>query len=278
MCRCGPPSVWGTVPRSRLHGRAVGFVVFPQKVVDHGRRYERTTKILSIWAAKGGVGASVTAAAVSVLACRDHGEAVLVDLYGDQAPILGLATTNAPGVFDWLGSRADRRESLERLAVPTSIGVHLLQPGTSDGWSPDRAEHLVGLLGSFDCPVVVDCGVRGSDPGPGRSTDGSGVDGLVGLLRASSRSILVSSSCYLAVRRAVHLLSEDRAGQPSGADGLVVVADPGRALTAADVASVTQLELLAAVERDPAVARCVDAGQFLSRPPRSLLRSMRDVL
>lgn len=230
---------------------------------------------------------------------------MLVDLRGDQLPILGLAATPSTGLFDWLASRADRRESLERLSVPTTIGLHVVPPGVPVRCEPDRIDQLVAVLASFDCPVIIDCGVRRSVDDVEVLDSGAGLDRLVEALCDSSRSVLVSSSCYLAVRRAVHLLTDDRHRVPdrspephdvegehrgddldgsgygglptvSGvrADGLVVIADPGRALDAADIASVTQLELLASSERDPAVARSVDAGVFLHRPPRGLLRAL----
>lgn len=182
-----------------------------------------------------------------------------------------------------------------------------MPPGGNRVWDPARVEQLVEVLGSFDCPVIVDCGIRTPDPASGDHPDRSPNEVLVDALCSSSRSVLVSSSCYLAVRRAVHVLAADdrdrqedqEPGDPTmpgqhvggvagrttrrrrksrvSTSGLVVVADPGRALDASDVASVTQLDLLASVERDPAVARCVDAGQFLTRPPRSLLRALRGV-
>lgn len=274
-------------------------------MVDDARPDDRTTEILSFWTAKGGVGASVTAAAVALLASREHGEALLVDLRGDQLPILGLASNGAAGLFDWLESKADRRQSIERLSIPTSAGLHLVQPGAVGRWTPDRVDKLIEVLMSFDCPVVIDCGLRAPDGGPTGARIDVGVDHLVGELCRVSRSVLVSSSCYLAVRRAVNVLSQDgrrdaadlsskvvphdvradlalredrpRSG-PTTTAGLVVISDPGRALEATDVASVTQLELLAHSERDPAVARCVDAGMFLQRPPRSLLRSLGRLL
>lgn len=241
------------------------------------------------------MGTSVTVAATALLAAREHGEAILIDVNGDQAAILGLPSPQSAGVFDWLHSRADSRESFERLAIPTSVGLHLVPPGSVGPCDPDRVAQLTTLLTSFDCPVVIDCGLRvpsggtaldDGDPAAGfRSTQaasGQSADrpsssvthsALVEELCSSSRSILVSSSCYLAVRRAVQVIDAAHDG-----DGLVVIADPGRALDANDIASVTQLKLVASAERDPAVARCVDAGMFLHRPPRGLLRAMRDLL
>lgn len=236
----------------------------------------------------------MSSAAAALAATHEFGEALLVDMGGDQSSILGLPATSSPGLFDWLASKAKGRESIERLAVPTSAGLHLVPPGTVGRWDIDRSDELVELLVSFDCPVIVDCGLRG----PWVDRQSPAVDrqmpDLVERLCSKGRSVLVSSSCYLAVRRAVRIISAERDDQGSrstevrrrrlgdvpgpATDGLVVVADPGRALDAGDVANVTQLDLLASCERDPAVARCVDAGLFLQRPPRALLRMMRNVL
>lgn len=197
-----------------------------------------------------------------------------------------MASPTSAGVFDWLASTAEGRESFERLIVPTGVGVHLVPPGSARCWDPQRVARLVEVLSSLDCPVVIDCGLR--RPTVARPPDevgnqrvshvvmanGGGTgSALVEELCSSTRSVLVSSACYLAVRRAVQMPDAVR-----DTDGLVVVAEPGRALDAKDVASVTQLDLLATIERDPAAARCIDAGLFLHRPTRSLLRAVRELL
>ena len=64
--------------------------------------------------------------------------------------------------------------------------------------------------------------------------------------------------CYLALRSVL------AAGQ-HGLDGLILVAEPGRALSARDATDVTGLDVVATVLASPAVARIIDAGLLASR-------------
>ena len=63
--------------------------------------------------------------------------------------------------------------------------------------------------------------------------------------------------CYLALRT---LLAAEH-----GLDGLVLVAEPGRALNERDVADVTGLDVVATVPVTPGVARTIDAGLLAAR-------------
>ena len=74
--------------------------------------------------------------------------------------------------------------------------------------------------------------------------------------------LLVTRPCSLAVRRAVA-----QGVQPSG---LVVVHEPGRVLTSRELSRVLGAPVVAEVDYDPVVARCVDAGLLRSRLPRPL--------
>lgn len=258
-----------------------------------------------MWSAKGGVGLSVTAAAVALARSRSAGEALLVDLCGDQAAILGISEPAGPGLFDWLGSKADSSESIRRLAVDTADGLALLPPGEPGTWTVGRETQFIDALRALDVPVVFDCGQRrlvdqrsssaeGSEP-TGSSADSPVAcrDRLVERLIYSGSSVLVISPCYLALRHAVAVLSKGskgdgdpvgvslrRTGPRSAAaqmDSLIVVSEPGRALDGSDVSAVTGIPVIATLERDPAVARCVDSGQFLYRPNRGLLRALADI-
>ena len=73
---------------------------------------------------------------------------------------------------------------------------------------------------------------------------------------------MVVRPCYLALRRSV------RAGATP--DGIIVISEPGRALSADDVARCLGAPILASLAIDPTVARAVDAGLLLSRLPASL--------
>jgi hypothetical protein len=52
--------------------------------------------------------------------------------------------------------------------------------------------------------------------------------------------------------------------------GVVVVNEPGRVLSPADVERATKAPVAAVVEIDPSVARLVDSGLLTGRLPRSL--------
>jgi hypothetical protein len=56
----------------------------------------------------------------------------------------------------------------------------------------------------------------------------------------------------------------------------VVVQEPGRVLTTADVQQVVQVPVLAEVVLDPAVSRTIDAGMLAGRVPRSLAKALSD--
>ena len=75
------------------------------------------------------------------------------------------------------------------------------------------------------------------------------------------RVTLVTRCCYLALRRAL---------AAPAADDVVVVAEPGRALTSTDVASVLGLPVVATIRYEPAVARTIDAGLLASRLPAAI--------
>jgi hypothetical protein len=117
---------------------------------------------------------------------------------------------------------------------------------------------LAAALGSEARLVVVDCGTFGIDAVPEVPLE---------LAACATQSLLVVRPCYLALRRA------QRA--PIRPSRVIVVAEPGRALTAPDVEAVLGVPLLAEVVSDPAVARAVDAGLLASRLPRGLERALR---
>jgi hypothetical protein len=81
------------------------------------------------------------------------------------------------------------------------------------------------------------------------------------------RTLLVTRACYLALRRAV--------ATPWRPDGVVLVAEPGRALRVPDIERAVGVPVVATVSHDPAVARAVDAGLLAARLPRLLQRELR---
>lgn len=207
--------------------------------------------MIMCWAAKGGSGTSVVAAALALLAANHH-PTLLVDLAGDGAAVLGMAEPSGPGVTDWLASPTSGAEALTRLAVPAADGLRLVPRGQAGlDAPPERWAALASALVASNA-VVVDAGT-GAPPGE--------------LQAAATHSLLVTRPCYLSLKRAVAL--------PCRPTGVVLVDEPGRALRARDVEHAIGVPVVAQVDLDPTVARAVDAGLLASRLPATLARPLR---
>lgn len=197
--------------------------------------------LIACWSTKGGAGTTVVAAALGVLLARRHPTgALLVDVGGDLPAALGLAPLAPDGA--------------EEVAVG-GLPLALRSAG------PGAADLDVAALAGDRRAVVADCGRLDLTPPAG----GLPAD----LVVAADRSLLVLRPCYLALRRAV--------AAPVRPTGVVVVVEPGRAITADDIADALGVPVVAEVQVTEAVARAVDAGLLVSRVPRSLLRDLRGV-
>jgi hypothetical protein len=212
--------------------------------------------LIACWSVKGGVGTSVVAASLALLLARDAAPgAVLADLAGDAPAVLGLPEPEGPGLAGWLAAGPSvPADGLARLEVEAAPGLGLLPRGTGP-LAPDRAGVLAAVLDRSPRPAVVDCG-RCGDPA---------VDGVV---ERAPVSLLVTRPCYLALRRAV--------AAPRRPTGVVLVDEPGRVLSAADVRAAVGVPVVARVLLDPLVARLVDAGLLSGRLPRTL-HALREV-
>ena len=201
------------------------------------------------WSVKGGSGTTVVACSLMLLASRSR-SALLVDLAGDVPTALGVPEPSTPGVSEWLASPTADADALDRLRVPISETAGLIPRGLGE-LVPSRWAELAAALIAGDS-VVVDAGT-----GPPPSE----------LVAAADHSWLVIRPCYLALRRAVALQV-----RPTG---VVLIAEPGRSLRAADVERAVGVPVVAEVITDPAVARAVDAGLLATRQPRSLAHALR---
>ena len=201
------------------------------------------------WAAKGGSGTTVVACALALGFARTQ-PATLVDLSGDSATALGLAEPSGPGVIDWLASPTSAPADLARLAVTIRDDVLLIPRGSASPPDDQWARLATALEGS--ARVIVDAGT-GIPPDA--------------LHRAAEQSLLVTRPCFIALRRAQQLDA-----RPTG---IVLIDEPGRALTSSDIEHALGVPVVAEVRLDPAVARAVDAGLLVSRLPRSLIASLR---
>ena len=208
------------------------------------------------WSPKGGSGTTVIAASLALTLAARHGSALLVDLAGDVPAVLGMAEPSGQGALDWLASPDAGPDALARLAYPGAGGLDVVAAGTGPPhgpWPPGRAAALVDALAGEQRPVIVDAGLLHP--------------GLHDLVARATSSLLVIRSCYLALRRAV--------AAPVRPSGIVLVHEPGRALSRADVAEVLGVPVVATVPLSPDVARAVDAGLLASRLPSGLSRNLR---
>lgn len=206
------------------------------------------------WSVKGGTGTTVVAASLALVSARS-GPTVIVDLEGDVAPALGVASPSGPGVSEWLASPHADAAALWRLAVDVAPNLALVHPGDEAVPGPTmpdvHAERLVAALSRCPHPVVVDAGR---------------VTGPPSLHHCAGSSLLVVRQCYLGLRRAT--------ARPVMAHGAVLVEEPGRAVSASDIERALGVPLVATLPWDPAVARAVDAGLLATRLPASLARQL----
>jgi hypothetical protein len=213
--------------------------------------------LVACWSAKGGSGTTVVAVALASLLARAAGEAVLADLAGDVPAVLGLADSRGPGLTDWMAAGdAVPADALARLEVAGPAGLRVLPAGGAPAAEvpPGRGDVLAALLGTDPRPVVADCGATPVGP-------------RLALAAAASTSLLVLRPCYLALRRAQSF--------PLRPSGVVLVDEPGRALTADDVEAVLGVPVRAVITVDRDIARAVDSGSFANRIPRRLERALR---
>lgn len=228
--------------------------------------------LITCWSVKGGTGVSVVCAALAGLLAERHGAATLIDFGGDQPAILGIAEPAGSGVLDWCDSDAGP-QALARLSIEVATDLELIPAGRgSAATRPERAAELVAASRVLSDVVVVDAGV------PMASDHDAGVTeaGLAGHerrrhpvehLREAGTSLFVTTCCYVALRRAT------RTG--ISADGVVLLAEPGRALDKRDVEAVLGIPVVGVVESDPAVRRAVDSGQLIRKVPPSLTKGLR---
>ncbi|MDE0652656.1 MAG: hypothetical protein OXI26_03295 [bacterium] len=231
---------------------------------------------VACWSVKGGSGTSVTAALAARrwAATTDVG-ALLVDLCGDTAGLLGVPEPATPGVADWLNVGDEVQiDALRRLEREVASGLSLLHRGTGALCRTDRAEVMARELAADHRVTVVDGGCLWR---PGGEETGGVAAGAVAddidvrrrIVAGADRSWLVTRACFLALRRA--------ARAPLQPTGVVLLTEPGRPLTAGDVEDVVGAPVVLRLDVDPSVARAVDAGLLASRVPAALDRALAQV-
>jgi len=219
--------------------------------------------LFALWSPKGGSGTSVLAAACAAALAR-RGGCRLADLGGDLPAILGLGADPETGVADWLAAGPTApTDALDRLGVEVVPGLSLLPRGRlASVLEPEAAAEAGAALAVAlrDGPLtIVDVGVPDSPVARA-------------VLEVSDATFLVLRECYLALRRAAG------SSLTSRAFGLVVLQEPGRSLSPADVAQVLGRPVTTRVAMRVAIARAVDAGVLPARLPEPLARSAEQIL
>ena len=200
------------------------------------------------WSAKGGSGTTVVAAA---LALGSSNDSLLIDLDGELPAALGVPEPSGQGLSDWFASDAPERSILD-LAAAVAGTTRLVPRGPAAiPRESARWPTLRSFLTTSPLDVVVDAGC-GAPPAD--------------LIAEQARKLLVTRPCYLSLLRATRLPRPD---------GIVLVAEPGRSLTAGDVARAIGAPVVAEVAVDPAIARAVDAGLLAARLPRAMVKSLQ---
>lgn len=209
------------------------------------------------WAAKGGSGTTVI---TSTLALESTRPALLVDLDGDVPMMLGMAEPDRPGVSDWLDSGGAPTQLDDLLVDIDDLTTLLPHRGVHDSAAAPATDARWRELGAW-CDAWA------------RSTGGEvWIDAGTGtppaaLAASVEQRWLVTRPCYLSLRRA--------AGAAVRPTGVVLVDEPGRSLRVRDVERSIAAPIVTRLLIDPRVARAVDAGLLMSRPPRTIRRDLR---
>lgn len=218
--------------------------------------------LIACWSAKGGSGVTVIAASLALLLARQGPPgAVLADLDGDAAAVLGLPEEPTAGLAGWLAAGEDvPADALARLEVQVAPGLALLPRG-SGPLATGRIAALLALWEGGHRPVVVDCGNLTKQVDPAVATP---------VARAADRSLLVIRPCYLSLCHATRA--------PVRPTGAIAVTQPGRPMGHRDVERALDVPVVCRLAEDPVVSRAVDAGLTAQRVPRSLARGLRHVV
>ena len=213
------------------------------------------------WAAKGGSGTTVVAAALALSSTRPS---LLVDLDGEIPAVLGLPEPDRPGVAEWLASDTSADHLAELLidigprawllpwrAAMSELRHEAVAVEHGGRWAA-LGDWLHDWSNQWGCDVTVDVGTR-VPPEP--------------LTARADRSLLVTRPCYLSLRRAVR-----SSCRPTG---VILVDEPGRSLGHRDVEHALGAPVEAVVSVDPSVARAVDAGLLAGRLPGVMTRALR---
>ncbi len=205
--------------------------------------------ITVIYAHKAGQGVTTIAATLAILTARAGRRTLLVDTGTDLAAVLGINEPDRPGLGDYL---TNTTITLPDIVTPITENLDLITRGNhASELTAATYGLLTGGLGHYDT-VTIDA-----------------IPAATEWVRHADARVLVTRPCYLALR---HATSHPRP------DHLVVITEPGRALTPADIETVIGTPVTATVPYAPDISRAVDAGLLTTRPPRSLTRALSPIV
>jgi len=224
------------------------------------------------WAAKGGSGTTVVAATLALESARP---ALLVDLAGELPAALGLEPPDRPGVADWFdadGAPTQLADLLVDIDDTTTLLPHRQSSTTTSAGTRRPGHDLAGddmpacsrwrdlctWLDEWEHANDGDVWIDGGTGSPAPA-----------LAAAIEHRWLITRACYLSLRRA--------AASPTRPTGVLLVTEAGRALRARDIERAVGAPIVARLPIDPRVARAVDAGLLMSRPPSTIRRSLRRI-
>ena len=233
---------------------------------------------IAVWSAKGGSGTSTVAALLArCLAETSRHGAVLVDMCGDAADMVGAATAPpAPGVADCLITPADTEADAGRQCqVETHSGLAVLRRGSGPLTNPAGATRLVAQLGRYGPTVIVDAGCLWRPGGDTAGGSGAGrvpddIDVRASAVDGAAQSWLVTRPCLMSLRRAANI-----AGRP---DGVVLVKEPHRPINASDVEAVIGAPVVLTIDVSAAIAAATGGGPATAPIPRSVVRATKMAL
>ena len=217
------------------------------------------------WAAKGGSGTTVV---TTTFALESERPALLVDLAGEVPAVLGMSAPDRPGVADWLnadGATAQLDDLLVEIDDTTTLLTHRQvgeitpQHGATSARAADpRWQELCSWFDQWEATHHGDVWIDGGTGSPPTALAG-GV----------KHRWLITRACYLSLRRAAASLV-----RPTG---VLLVDEAGRALRDCDIERSIGAPIVGRLPIDPKVARAVDAGLLISRPPQTIRRSLRRI-
>jgi MinD-like ATPase involved in chromosome partitioning or flagellar assembly len=195
------------------------------------------------WSVKGGSGTTVVASTLALVhAEKSSRGGLIVDLAGDVPAVLGLAEPSGIGIGEWFAQNENSsRMTLQSIAIQATANLQLISRGSGQIAPNANFAELAASLATFDLPVVIDAGCGVVSPE---------------LLARASSSLLITRPCYLSLRRAAQLNVAPH--------GVVLINEPGRALSKRDVEFTF----------DATISRAVDAGLLASRLPAMLAKQL----